>query len=193
MKFATTATVIAAALAMFNPAEAKLRGSRMDMDDNVGGFAGAMTSPAAFRIANWGQRVGPFVGPMKSAMGFDVDDELGQGRCQVPRGCRLVKTCTEYQAKCRHVMCKSPPPGRRWYARGCGPVTINAGQFERPEYHKYLIKNELKGGRRDMDDEVGAWGLAGKLIMHELSGGRPAYDEDDELGRRRRFKSIKRL
>ena len=36
--------------------------------------------------------------------------------------------------------------------------------------------------RADMDDEVGAWGLAGKLIMHELSGGRPAYDEDDNVG-----------
>ena len=90
----------------------------MDMDDNVGGLAGAMMSPAAFGIAKWGQRVGPFVGPMKSAMGFDADDELGsrpehtwfrdaddelgQGRCQVPRGCRLVKTCTEYQAKCKN-------------------------------------------------------------------------------------------
>ena len=49
----------------------------MDMDDNVGGLAGAMMSPAAFGIAKWGQRVGPFVGPMKSAMGFDLDDELG--------------------------------------------------------------------------------------------------------------------
>ena len=77
MKFTTTATVIASALAVFNPAEASLRGRRMDMDDNVGGLAGAMMSPAAFRIASWGQRVGPFVGPMKSAMGFDLDDELG--------------------------------------------------------------------------------------------------------------------
>ena len=36
----------------------------------------------------------------------------------------------------------------------------------------------------DGEDKVGAWGLAGKLIMHELSGGRPAYDEDtdDSLG-----------
>ena len=48
----------------------------MDMDDNVGGLAGAMMSPAAFGIAKWGQRVGPFVGPMKSAMGFDIDDEF---------------------------------------------------------------------------------------------------------------------
>jgi len=77
MKFATTATVIAAALAMFNPAEASLRGRRMDTDDQVGGLAGAMMSPAAFGIAKWGQRVGPFVGPMKSAMGFDLDDEFG--------------------------------------------------------------------------------------------------------------------
>ena len=76
MKFATTATVIAAALAMFNPAEASLRGRRMDTDDQVGGLAGAMMSPAAFGIAKWGQRVGPFVGPMKSAMGFDIDDEF---------------------------------------------------------------------------------------------------------------------
>ena len=95
MKFATTATVIAAALAMFNPAEASLRGSRMDKDDNVGGLAGAMMSPAAFGIAKWGQRVGPFVGPMKSAMGFDLDDELGLGWSRhgcllqvVPRKCR---------------------------------------------------------------------------------------------------------
>ena len=125
MKFATTATVIAAALAMFNPAEAKLQGRRMDMDDNVGGLAGAMMSPAAFGIAKWGQRVGPFVGPMKSAMGFDVDDELGQGRCQIPPNCRLVKTCSEYDARCRHVICKSQPPNGEYYAKGCGPVSVH--------------------------------------------------------------------
>ena len=78
MKLTTTAAVIASALAIFNPeADAKLRGRRMDMNDDVGGLAGAMMSPAAFKIASWGQRVGPFVGPMKSAMGFDLDDELG--------------------------------------------------------------------------------------------------------------------
>ena len=36
MKFATTATVIAAALALFNPAEARLRGRHMDMADDLG-------------------------------------------------------------------------------------------------------------------------------------------------------------
>jgi len=36
MKFATTATVIAAALALFNPAEARLRGRHMEMADDLG-------------------------------------------------------------------------------------------------------------------------------------------------------------
>ena len=164
MKFATTATVIAAALAMFNPTEAKLRGSRMDMDDNVGGFAGAMTSPAAFRIANWGQRVGPFVGPMKSAMGFDVDDELGRpahtrgnGRTYMSNGYRM--NSAGYLA--------NPSRSAQIRAR-------NAGALTNREASSMGLRN-----RRDMDDDVGgAWALAGKLIMHELSGGRPAYDED---------------
>ena len=49
-----------------------------DEDDHLGGVAGAMMSPAAFKIARWGQRVGPYLGPMKSAMGFDQDDDLGR-------------------------------------------------------------------------------------------------------------------
>ena len=151
MKFATTATVIAAALAMFNPAEAKLRGSRMDMDDNVGGFAGAMTSPAAFRIANWGQRVGPFVGPMKSAMGFDVDDELGRpahtrgnGRTYMSNGYRM--NSAGYLA--------NPSRSAQIRAR-------NAGALTNREARSMGLTN-----RRDMDDDVGAaWALAGKLII----------------------------
>ena len=60
-----------------------------DEDDNVGGVAGAMMSPAAFKIARWGQRVGPYLGPMKSAMGFDQDDDLGRKK----RKKRAPPTC----------------------------------------------------------------------------------------------------
>ena len=77
MKFATTATVIAAALALFNPAEARLRGRHLDTDDELGGVASALMSPTAFKIADIGRRFGPFVGPARSAMGLDEDDSLG--------------------------------------------------------------------------------------------------------------------
>ena len=54
----------------------------------------------------------------------------------------------------------------------------NAGALTNREARSMGLTN-----RRDMDDDVGAaWALAGKLIMHELQGGRPAYDEDEELG-----------
>ena len=39
-----------------------------DTDDELGGIAGALMSPAAFKIAQWGQRVGPYVGPMVNAV-----------------------------------------------------------------------------------------------------------------------------
>merc|ERR1712146_144222 len=49
-------------------------------------------------------------------VGFDglSSDEVGTttektSRCQLPTGCRLVKKCNEYHAKCRHIMCKSVP------------------------------------------------------------------------------------
>ena len=140
----------------------------MDMDDNVGGLAGAMMSPAAFRIASWGQRVGPFVGPMKSAMGFDADDELGRpahtrgnGHTYMSNGQRM--NSAGYLA--------NPSRSAQIRAR-------NAGALTNREARSMGLTN-----RRDMDDDVGAaWALAGKLIMHELQGGRPAYDEDEELG-----------
>ena len=44
-------------------------------DDDLGGVASALMSPTAFRIANIGQRFGPWVGPAKSAMGLDEDDD----------------------------------------------------------------------------------------------------------------------
>jgi len=52
-----------------------LRGDFDDDEDDLGSLAGALTSPTAFRIAKWGQRFGPYVGPMKSAIGFDEDDD----------------------------------------------------------------------------------------------------------------------
>ena len=136
----------------------------MDMNDDVGGLAGAMMSPAAFKIASWGQRVGPFVGPLKSAMGFDADDELGRPahrRKLMPywkgAGFTSLGDCI---ARGPVGNCRQTWRGYKWVS--CG------GSYCRQ--------------RADMDDEVGAWGLAGKLIMHELSGGRPAYDEDDNVG-----------
>ena len=39
-----------------------------DEEDDLGGIAGALMSPAAFKIASWGQRVGPFVGPITNAI-----------------------------------------------------------------------------------------------------------------------------
>ena len=44
-------------------------------EDDLGGVASALMSPTAFRIANIGQRFGPWVGPAKSAMGLDEDDD----------------------------------------------------------------------------------------------------------------------
>ena len=77
----------------------------MDTDDQVGGLAGAMMSPAAFGIAKWGQRVGPFVGPMKSAMGFDADDELG--RPAHTRGTLELKTLKLEEAELKYLESKN--------------------------------------------------------------------------------------
>ena len=89
MKVTATAAVIATTLAIFNPAaDAKLRGRHLDMNDDLGGLAGALTSPAAFQIANWGQRVGPFVGPMKNAIGSTSMTCLVVHRATGVRTCR---------------------------------------------------------------------------------------------------------
>ena len=75
-------------------------------------------------------------------VGFDglSSDEVGTttektSRCQLPTGCRLVKKCNEYHAKCRHIMCKSVP--RMLNANGCGPVTLNMEEPEKYGVHRY--------------------------------------------------------
>jgi hypothetical protein len=160
----------------------------MDMDDSVGGLAGAMMSPAAFGIAKWGQRIGPFVGPMKSAMGFDVDEELGQGRCQIPPNCRIVKTCSEYDARCRHLTCNSEPPNREVYARGCGPVSVHMpwGVWVIPGEEEdslgYSRNNAPFNTFADEDDSVGNANLQHILSDHCGTMCRHNRDEDDSVG-----------
>ena len=147
MKFATTATIVAAALAMSNPAEARLRGRRMDMDDSVG------------------------------------------GRCQIPPNCRIVKTCSEYDARCRHLTCNSEPPNREFYARGCGPVSIRMpwgvwvipGE-EEDSWWKPIRANAPFNTFADEDDSVGNANLQHILSDHCGTMCRHNRDEDDSVG-----------
>ena len=137
MKFATTATVIAAALALFNPAEARLRGRHLDTDDELGGVASALMSPTAFKIADIGRRFGPFVGPAKSAMGLDEDD--GLGNTYMSNGYRMNS----------NGRLANPSRSAQIRARDAGALTNR-------EAARMGLQN-----KRDVDDELGVGSLVG--------------------------------